>query len=77
MKRMKWRGRHRIWPLVRVGVLWGSLGGRYPEIVRIAMCNGRVMDYRIMVPQPPPCFMEDPPGDPDEPGCGYRYGGDA
>ena len=46
----------RVLPLPKVDAHYGPIGGKYPETVRIAMSDGKVITYRIDIQQPHPCF---------------------
>lgn len=46
----------RVLPLPKVDAKYGPAGGKYPETVRIAMSDGKVITYRIDIQQPHPCF---------------------
>lgn len=43
-----------VLPLPRVDAKYGPIGGKYPETVRIAMSDGKVITYRIDISQPAP-----------------------
>ena len=46
----------RVLPLPKVDAKYGPMGGKYPETVRIAMSDGKVITYRIDIEQPNPSF---------------------
>ena len=46
----------RVLPLPKVDAKYGPAGGKYPETVRIAMSDGKVITYRIDIEQPHPKF---------------------
>ena len=48
----------RVLPLPKVDAKYGSIGGKYPETVRIAMSDGKVITYRIDMEQPRPAFLK-------------------
>ena len=47
-----------VLPLVNVAPRYGPMGGPYPETVRIAMSDGKVITYRIDVPMPAPVLRK-------------------
>lgn len=48
----------RVLPLPKVDARYGKYGGKYPEIIRVAMSDGRVIPYRIDIPQPAPVLKD-------------------
>ena len=48
----------RVLPLPKVDAKYGPIGGKYPETVRIAMSDGKVITYRIDIQQPNPSFLK-------------------
>ena len=49
----------RVLPLPTVDARYGPMGGKYPETVRIAMSDGKVITYRIDMKQPAPFLRKD------------------
>ena len=48
----------RVLQLPKVDAKYGPAGGKYPETVRIAMSDGKVITYRIDMEQPRPAFLK-------------------
>ena len=48
----------RVLPLPKVDAHYGPIGGKYPETIRIAMSDGKVITYRIDMEQPRPAFLK-------------------
>ena len=48
-----------VLPLPKVDAKYGPIGGKYPETVRIAMSDGKVITYRIDISQPEPRLRKD------------------
>ena len=48
----------RVLTLPKVDAKYGPIGGKYPETVRIAMSDGKVITYRIDIQQPNPSFLK-------------------
>ena len=48
----------KVLPLPKVDAHYGPIGGKYPETVRIAMSDGKVITYRIDMEQPRPAFLK-------------------
>ena len=48
----------RVLPLPKVDAKYGPIGGKYPETVRIAMSDCKVITYRIDMEQPRPAFLK-------------------
>ena len=50
------RNPHQALPLAGVTGIWSDPDSIYPDVIRVAMSNGKVVDYRIDVQQPHPAF---------------------
>ena len=48
----------RVLPLPKVDARYRRTGGKYPETIRVAMSDGKVITYRIDIPQPAPFLKE-------------------
>jgi hypothetical protein len=44
----------RVLPLPKVDARYRRAGGKYPETIRVAMSDGKVITYRIDIQQPVP-----------------------
>ena len=46
-------------PLAAVTAVWEKdRSSKYPDVIRVPMEDGTVVNYRIDVEQPHPCFLE-------------------
>lgn len=48
----------RVLPIGTVTAKWERDVGRYPDTLQVPMADGRVIKYRIDMPQPHPSFEE-------------------
>ena len=49
----------RVLPLPKVDARYGPIGGKYPELIRVAMSDGKVITYRIDINCPAPRLRKD------------------
>lgn len=48
----------RVLPLPKVDAHYGPAGGKYPETIRVAMSDGKVITYRIEIEMPHPQVLD-------------------